>query len=167
LIPQTIRNAVALTVLAGSAPMLAADAPIVDPVVRAGTWIATASEIDIGGNLPPGGAEGVERSVRKPREVCYQPDRIRGGRARSLLEAFAGSPCNAERAAVDGQRFNGKMACRDESTFGSTSYEGTFDQTSAEVDLTVDMSFKDTDWRMFMTTHMKFEWQGPGCGGRD
>ena len=143
--------------------MLAADALIVDPVVRAGSWAVTASDVVVGGVLPDGAREGVEASVRRPRTVCYQPGRTRRGRPRSLLEEFAGSPCNAESAAVDGQRFTGKMLCADDITFGSTAYEGSYDATSADVDLTVDMSFKDTDYRMLMTTRLKFEWQGAGC----
>ena len=124
----------------------------------AGSWTATASEVDIGGKLPPGATEGVEQSVLKPRVVCYDPRSTR-----SLLEEFAGAACTAERAGVDGQRFSGKMICADDKTYGSTSYDGTFDQTTADVDLTVDMAFKEFEWRMFISTHVKFEWQGERC----
>jgi Protein of unknown function (DUF3617) len=166
MIRPTIRNVVILVLLAASTPMLAADTPIVDPELRAGTWTATATEVDIGGRMPPGAAAAVEQTVRKPRRLCYNPRRTRDDRARSLLEEFAGSACTAERATVSGQGFNGKMVCADESTEGSTSYEGTFDTTHADVELTIDMSFKKTEWRMFMTTRVKFEWLSEGCDDR-
>jgi Protein of unknown function (DUF3617) len=163
----TLRNAAVLFLLAASAPMLAADAPIVDPELRAGTWAATATEVDIGGRMPPGAAEAVEQTVRKPRKLCFNPRLTVNGRSRSLLEEFAGSACNAERAAVSGQGFSGRMACGDESTEGSTSYEGTFDPTHADVELTMDMSFKKTEWRLFMTTQVKFEWLSESCDSRN
>ncbi len=158
-----IRSVAPVGLFLAASPMLAADSPIVDPPVRAGTWIATASDIQIGGKLPPGATEAVTETVSRSRIVCLDLRAPRGERKRNLLEAFAGAACTAERAAVDGQKFSGKLVCGDDNTTGSTSYEGSFDATNADVDLTVDMAFKETDWRMLLTSRIKFEWQREGC----
>lgn len=158
-----LRFALLLPLLGLSAPMLAADAPLVHPAMRAGSYSVTVTEVDIGGNLPPGAAEAVERSVTRPTTICYAPDAKRTGGSRSIIEIFAGNACKAETASVEGQRAEGKMACEDQSTYGSTSYVGTFDEKGADINLTVDMAFRNQQWRLFMTTRAKFDWLGESC----
>ncbi len=79
------------------------------------------------------------------------------------MEIFAGNACKAEAASVEGQHAEGKLACEDRSTFGSTSYVGTFDEKEADMNLTIDMGFRNQEWRLFMTTRAKFEWIGESC----